>query len=63
MTIETPGSNGALGPTFELAAMTFPQAPRLIAVEAARSDSQASTVIVRFKLSEVSDRVVSKLSL
>lgn len=55
MAIETPGSNGALGPTSEVAATTFPRAPRLIAVEATRSDAEASTVVVRFKLSEVSE--------
>lgn len=59
MAIETPGSNGAFGPMLEAAATTFPHAPRLIAVEAARSDAEASTVVVRFKLSEVRELAVS----
>lgn len=54
MAIETPGSNGAFGPTLEVAATTFPHAPRLLTVEAARADAEPSTVIVRYKLSEVS---------
>lgn len=53
MEIETPGSNGAYGPTMEVAATTFPRAPRLVTLDAARSDIEASTVIVRYKLSEV----------
>lgn len=37
----------------EVAATTFPRAPRLVTLDAARSDTEASTVIVRYKLSEV----------
>lgn len=55
MAIETPGSRGAFGPTLEVAATTFPRAPRLIMIEAARTDAEPSTVIVRYKLSEVSE--------
>lgn len=58
MAIETPGSNGAFGPTLEVAATTYPHAPRLIVVEAARSDVEASTVVLRYKISEVSELVV-----
>lgn len=54
MAIETPGSNGAFGPTLEIASTTFPHAPRLTTVEAARADTEPSTVTVRYKLSEVS---------
>lgn len=57
MEIETPGSNGAFGPTREVAATTFPHAPRLIMVEAARAENEPSTVLVRYKLSEVSEHV------
>ena len=52
--VETPGSNGAFGPTSEVVASTFPHAPRLTMVEASRSDTQPSTVTIRYKLSEVS---------
>ncbi|CAM9358757.1 unnamed protein product [Ectocarpus sp. 13 AM-2016] len=52
MAIETPGSNGAYGPTMEVVATTFPRAPRLVTLDAARSDTEASTVIVRYKISE-----------
>lgn len=51
--METPGSNRALGPTFEVAATTFPRAPNIVSVEAARSDAETSTVVVRYKVSEV----------
>lgn len=54
MAIETPDSNGAFGPTLEADATTFPHAPRLLMVEAARADTEPSTVVVRYKLSEVS---------
>lgn len=54
MAIETPGSNGAVGPTLEVAATTFPHAPRLIMVEAARAEAEPTTVVVRYRLSEVS---------
>lgn len=53
MAIETPSSNGAYGPTMEVAATTFPRAPRLVKLDAARSATEASTVTVRYKLSEV----------
>ncbi|CAM9385152.1 unnamed protein product, partial [Scytosiphon promiscuus] len=52
MAIESPGSNGAFGPTWEATATTFPRAPRLVTLAAARSDTKASTVTVRYKMSE-----------
>lgn len=52
--VESPGSNGAFGPTFEVATTTFSRAPSLSLFEAVRSDAEASTVTVRYKLSEVS---------
>lgn len=55
MAIEAPGSNGAFGPTLEVDATTFPRAPKLVTVEAARADTEPSTVIVHYKLSEVSE--------
>ncbi|CAM9138972.1 unnamed protein product, partial [Hapterophycus canaliculatus] len=52
MAIESPGSNGVFGPTWEAAATTFPRAPGLVTFEAIRSETKASTVTVRYKLSE-----------
>lgn len=54
MEVESPGSNGAFGPTFEVATTTFSRAPSLSLFEAVRSDRETSTVTVRYKLSEVS---------
>lgn len=56
MAIESPGSNGAFGPTWEAAATTFPRAPGLVAFGVSRSETKASTVTVRYKLSEVCSR-------
>lgn len=53
MKVETPGSNGAFGPSSEVAAMTFPRAPILNELGIARSSTQPSTVTVHYKLSEV----------
>lgn len=54
MKVESPGSKGAFGPTFEVATTTFSRAPSLSLFEVVRSDAEASTVTVRYKLSEVS---------
>lgn len=53
MIVETPGSNGALGPAVEVEATTFQAAPRLVKLEATRNATDPSTVMVRYKLSEV----------
>lgn len=53
MTVEAPGSNGAFGPSLEVASTTFPRAPKLGSVEVLRCAVEPSTVTVRYKLSEV----------
>lgn len=53
MTVEAPGSNGAFGPSLEVVSTTFPRAPKLGSVEVSRCTVEASTVTVRYKLSEV----------
>ena len=54
MEVESPGSKGAFGSTFEVSTTTFSRAPSLLLLEAVRSDAESSTVTVRYKLSEVS---------
>lgn len=54
MIVETPDSNGALGPAVQVEATTFQVAPRLVSLEATRAAPDPSTVTVHYKLSEVS---------
>lgn len=53
MMVETPDSYGAFGPAVEVEASTFQVAPRLVMLEATRAVPDPSTVLVRYKLSQV----------